>query len=333
MPTAFISGISGQDGALLAAHLLGLGYQVIGSSRQPKDENTTWRLRKLDILDSVQLVKADVSKSHLLDQFKPDELYNLEGQSSVASSFASPHETISSNGLCTLDWLDAIRLSGQAIKFYQASSAEIYGHSKDFSRSEHSPLHPRSPYAVSKLFSHFMTINYREAYQLFACCGILFNHESSLRGGQFVTQKIASHVAQWHAGSEAPLNIGNIHAKRDWGHAKDFVQGMHLILQQERAEEFVLATGILHSVKDFIDIAFKTIGVDLSWEGEGLDEIAIHRKTGKTCVVIDPQFYRPTEMNQSLGNPTKAHNLLKWKPRHCFEELVEEMVEAQIANT
>lgn len=330
MPTAFISGITGQDGALLAEHLLRLGYEVCGSSRAPKDPERSWRLRRLGIADRIKLVASDVSKSHLLDQFHPDELYNLEGQSSVASSFNTPHDTIASNGLSTLDWLEAVRLFDKDVKFYQASSAEIFGASKDFSRGEASPLHPRSPYAVSKLFSHFMTVNYRESYQIFAACGILFNHESALRGQQFVTQKIATAAAKWKRAPGTVLSMGNIHVQRDWGHAKDFVRGMHAILQHPTPDDFVLATGVLHSVQDFINCAFRCIGVDLCWEGQGLDEKAFDRATGKLCVNIDPSFYRPSDMDCSLGNPIKARNLLRWHPQHHFEDVVREMVESHL---
>jgi GDPmannose 4,6-dehydratase len=330
MPLAFISGITGQDGSLLAQHLLALGYQVAGSSRSPKSPESLFRLKQLNIDQDLKVVGSDVSKAHLLDQFEPDELYNLEGQSSVAQSFKAPHDTIASNGLSTLDWLEGIRLSGKPVKFYQASSAEIFGASKDFSRGEASPLHPRSPYAVSKLFSHFMTVNYRESYHLFASCGILFNHESALRGQQFVTQKIATAAALWNKGERTPLSMGNIHVKRDWGHAKDFVRGMHLMLQQDQADDFVLATGVLHSVKDFIDTAFRCVDVNLEWENEGSKEKAIDKKTGELCVNINPEFYRTSDMDQSLGNPIKARNVLLWQPKFHFQDVVREMVLAHL---
>ena len=333
MPVAFISGISGQDGALLAEYLLSLGYKVAGSSRAPKNAENLWRLERLKIKHLVNVVGSEVSKPHLIDQFLPDELYNLEGQSSVAESFRSPHDTIVSNGISTVDWLEAIRLSERPIRFYQASSAEIFGASEDFSRGEASPVHPRSPYAVSKLFSHYLTVNYREAYNIFACCGILFNHESPLRGSQFVTQKIARSVAQWSCGQREPLQVGNIHVKRDWGHAKDFVRGMHAMLQQPRAEDFVLATGILHSVRDFIEAAFRVIDIDLIWQGEGLDEKAYDKKSAVLCVQVDARFYRPSDMDQSLGNPIKARNVLKWIPEVIFEKVVEEMVQSHLNNS
>ena len=330
MPTAFISGISGQDGAFLARLLLNLGYKVAGSSRAPKQVENLWRLDALKIRENVSVVSAEVSKPHLLDQFAPDELYNLEGQSSVAESFRSPHDTIISNGISTVDWLEAIRLSDRSIRFYQASSAEIFGASEDFSRGEASPVHPRSPYAVSKLFSHYLTVNYREAYNLFACCGILFNHESPLRGSQFVTQKIARLVAKWSQGHKEPLLVGNIHVKRDWGHAEDFVRGMHAMLQHSKADDFVLATGVLHSVQNFIDTAFLVIGIELVWRGEGLSEKAFDKKNGDLCVEVDARFYRPSDMEQSLGNPIKARNILNWIPQVSFEKVVEEMVQAHI---
>ncbi len=326
MRKAFISGISGQDGALLAEHLLEKGYRVFGSSRSPKDRKRLWRLEHLGILNELSVVGSNVAKPHLLDQFQPDEIYNLEGQSSVADSFKSPHETIVSNGISSLDWLEAVRLHESRVRFYQASSAEIFGASQDFSRGENSSVHPRSPYAVSKLFSHYITVNYREAYQLFASCGILFNHESSLRGPAFVTQKIAEAAARWSIGERKPLAVGNIHVKRDWGHAKDFVRGMALILQQPEPDDFVLATGELHSVKDFIDMAFGVIGVELCWEGEELKERAFEKSSGQPCVVVDEKYYRPSDMKQSLGNPLKARNTLSWKPKYRLGQVVEEMV-------
>jgi GDPmannose 4,6-dehydratase len=331
MPKAFISGLSGQDGALLADVLLKKGYEVVGSSRDPKDPTRLWRLDQLGIRNDIDVVASEVSKPHLLDQFQPDEIYNLEGQSSVADSFKQPHDTIVSNGISSLDWLEAVRLHGQHIKFYQASSAEIFGASKDFSRGENSPVHPRSPYAVSKLFSHYITVNYREAYGLYASCGILFNHESCLRGKQFVTQKIAQSAAQWSLGHREPLAVGNMYVKRDWGHAVDFVHGMYLILQQDQPDDYVLATGELHSVKDFIQLAFEVIGVALKWEGEGMDEVGIDQKTGELCVKVDAQFYRPSDMEQSLGNPIKARNVLNWKPKFQLEDVVQEMVQAHLA--
>lgn len=327
MKKAIIGGVSGQDGALLSKYLLENGYKVIGTSRSPNEVERLWRLEKLGVFDQVEVVHSDLQKSELLEKYCPDECYSLEGQSSVAESFITPHETIASNGLTTLDWLEAIRLSNQNIKFYQASSAEIFGTSSDFSRSENSPKHPRSPYAVSKLFSHYSTINYREAYNIYACCGILFNHESCLRGGQFVTQKIASSVANWKNGSGTPLQVGNIYVKRDWGHAKDFIRGMHSMLQQSEPDDYVLATGRLHTVKDFIENAFSVTGIRLEWEGEGLEERAIDQSSGKVCVKVNEKFYRPSDMEQSLGNPIKARNILGWKPEYSFNQVIEEMVQ------
>jgi len=331
MKTAFVSGITGQDGALLARHLLKEGYRVVGSSRHPEDSSRRWRLHDLGIDQDLELVESSLAKASLIKRFKPDEVYNLEGQSSVAASFREPHETIASNGLSTLDWLESIRNSQAGVRFYQASSAEIYGASNDFSRDEGSRFHPRSPYAVSKLFSHFSTVNYREAYGLFACCGILFNHESRYRGEAFVTQKITRQAARWKRGDTSPLVMGNIHVKRDWGHAEDFVKGMHTMLQQKEATDFVLATGVLHSVKDFIQVAYELAGVELMWEGEGLEERARDRRSAKVCVEISKEFFRPSDMEQSLGNPLKAFNVLKWRPTISFEKLIEEMVEHHLS--
>jgi GDPmannose 4,6-dehydratase len=331
MKTAFISGVTGQDGALLARYLLNLGYEVKGSSRNPADLSRRYRLESMGIDGQLEVLPQSEEKGSILARFKPDEVYNLEGQSSVAASFKSPHETIASNGLSTLDWLESIRQDGGGTRFYQASSAEIFGASRSFSRDETSHFHPRSPYAVSKLFSHFSTVNYREAYGLYACCGILFNHESLYRGEAFVTQKIARQAAQWKLGEKSPLVMGNIHVKRDWGHADDFVKGMHAMLQQDVASDFVLATGVLHSVKDFIDVAYEIVGTELEWDGEGLSERGIDRKSGELCVEISEEFFRPADMEQSLGNPLKAFNSLDWKPTIPFEKIVEEMVEHHLS--
>lgn len=324
--TAIIGGISGQDGSLLAKHLFDQGFKVIGTSRDPSANKRFWRLSFLGILDKVEIIDGAREKIKVINKYNPDECYNLEGQSSVAESFETPHDTIASNGLTTLDWLEAIRLSGCNTKFYQASSAEIFGTSRDFSRSEISPIHPRSPYAVSKLFSHYSTVNYREAYDIFACCGILFNHESPLRGNQFVTQKITNAVAEWKLGKQEPLEVGNIYVKRDWGHAKDFVEGMRLMLQQEKPDDYVLATGKLHSVKDFIDKAFAVVDISLKWQGEGLTEEAYDSKSGKLCVKVSEKYYRPSDMEQSLGNPIKAKNVLGWKTKYDLNDVIEEMV-------
>jgi GDPmannose 4,6-dehydratase len=333
MRTAFVSGVTGQDGALLARFLLGNGYKVAGSSREPDDQSRHWRLQSMGILSELTLIPQSREKSSVMDEFEPEEVYNLEGQSSVAASFKSPHETIASNGLSTLDWLESIRKKGSQTRFYQASSSEIFGASDAFSRDETSKFHPRSPYAVSKLFSHFSTVNYREAYGLYACSGILFNHESPYRGEAFVTQKITTHAAKWKQGDHSPLVMGNIHVKRDWGHAEDFVRGMHAMLQQEVASDYVLATGVLHSVKDFIEVAFGLAGAKLDWSGEGLTEKATDRISGKTCVEISAEFFRPADMEQSLGNPIKALNSLGWKPTVPFEKIVEEMVESHLSGT
>lgn len=326
---ALISGISGQDGALLARHLLGLGYEIIGASRSPEDRGRLFRLDQLGILNQVTMVSIDTDRQTLLQEHQPTELYILEGQSSVAHSFQVPHETIASNGLSTLDWLEAVRLLDFSLRLYQASSAEIFGASSAFSREETSPIHPRSPYAVSKLFSHFATINYREAYGLFACCGILFNHESALRGPQFVTQKIARGAATWKLGKREPLQLGNLNASRDWGHAEDFVRGMHLMLQAPEPDDYVLSTGQLHSVRDFVNSAYASIGEELRWDGSGVEEKAYTAK-GELCVEVSETFFRPSDMQHSLGNSIKARNRLGWKPTIDFDQLVAEMVSSHL---
>ena len=326
MKTAIITGITGQDGAYLAKLLLSKNYKVIGLSRKPKDASTLWRLNKLQIIDNLILLSSDIKSLTLLKEYAPDEVYHLAGQSSVASSFLKPFVTINSNGLQALNWLEAIREVNCGTKFYNASSSEIFGKSDRFSRDEKSSYHPRSPYAVAKLLSHFTTINYREAYKIFACNGILFNHESSLRGKEFVTQKIAENIVDIHKKRIDCFEIGNLSAKRDWGHALDYVYGMYLVLQNEIADDFVLATGVLTSVREFITKAFKVVNINIIWEGSGLDEIGRCSQTNSILVKVNKKFFRPTDFEHSLGNPLKAKNILKWEPKIKLDELLEEMI-------
>lgn len=332
MKKAIITGISGQDGAYLAALLREKSYQVIGTSRTPGERSTFHRLDFLNIYSDVTIISCLKNCEEIIETYSPDEVYNLEGQSSVARSFSSPFETISSNGYSTLGWLEAIRTVNPAVKFYQASSSEIFGVTNSFSKDERSSYHPRSPYAVSKLFSHFTTVNYRESYNIFACCGILFNHESPLRGEQFVTQKIVKAAVDIENGDLDCLHVGNISAQRDWGHARDYVKGMYLMMQHDVAEDFVLATGKLHSVKDFIVEAFRETGIELDWEGEGVDAKAICLETGKVLVKVDPEFFRPADIGKSLGNPLKANNMLGWYTESDFQTVVQEMIKHQRKN-
>ncbi|HJO92897.1 MAG TPA: GDP-mannose 4,6-dehydratase [Victivallales bacterium] len=330
MRTAIITGISGQDGALLAHLLLNQQYNVIGTSRDSLDRKRFWRLDKLNIYDKIKLITDSTEK--IIQDFHPDEVYHLAGQSSVAKSFDLPFKTIKSNGFSTLEWLEAIRKYSKSTRFYHASSSEIFGTTNNYSRDESANYHPRSPYAVSKLFSHFTTINYREAYELFASCGILFNHESFLRSEYFVTSKISKGVANIAKNKQDSIEIGNLSIKRDWGHAKDYVKGMYLILQHNKPDDFVLATGRLHTIRDFFTLAFKVANINIEWKGEGAKELGVCSKSGKMLVKVNPKFYRPADINQSLGNSLKAQNKLGWKIEHTFEDIVSEMVNYELNN-
>ena len=324
--TALITGISGQDGAFLSELLLDKGYEIVGTSRTPEDMSLFWRLEKLKILDNVRIVSSDISCKDLIDSYKPNEIYHLAGQSSVGESFKKPFVTIYSSGFKTLDWLEAIRIKDPTIKFYNASSSEIFGEIERFSKDEQTGYHPRSPYAVAKLFSHFTTINYREAYNLFACNGILFNHESSIRGAKFVTQKIARCVAEISQNKRDSFDIGNLDSKRDWGHAKDYVVGMHLMMHADVPDDFVLATGNLTSVREFIEKAFEIVDIEIIWSGKDIDEIGLDKKTGKILVRVNKTFYRPSDLGHSLGNSAKARNLLNWRPKISLDEIIKEMI-------
>ena len=324
-----ITGVSGQDGSFLAKLLITEGYEVYGTTR--RKETDFWRLRELGILDKLEIISSEENQiSDLIRNLEPNEIYNLAGQSSVANSFNQPFETISSNGLLTLEILECIRNMRKQIKFYQASSSEIFGESGNYSKDEITSIHPRSPYAVSKLFSHWITVNYREDYNLFACCGILFNPESELRGDQFVTRKISKTVAKIKLGKSDCLYIGNMHVKRDWGYAPDYVFGMYKMMQANTAEDYVLATGKLHSLKEFIELSFLAINKKIKWNGSDLDEVGIDCETGQILVKVDPKFFRPTDLSHSLGNPLKANNFLDWHNTKSLAEITSLMVQADI---
>ena len=313
---ALITGISGQDGAYLAQFLLDKGYQVFGLQTR-RGSDTLWRLRYLSVLDRVTLVDGDLadlsSLARALRQAEPDELYNLAAQSFVATSWHQPLLTAKVTGLGALNVLEAVRLSGAPIRFYQASSSEMFGKVRATPQNENTPFYPRSPYGVAKLFAHWSTVNYRESFNLHASSGILFNHESPLRGLEFVTRKITDGVARIHRGQQSELRLGNLDAKRDWGFAGDFVEAMWLMLQQEQPSDFVVATGQSVSVRDFCRLAFAA--VDRDYEQH---------------VVVDPQFYRPAEVDMLLGDAGKAHRQLGWQPRTSLEQLVTMMVRADL---
>lgn len=337
MKTALITGVTGQDGAYLAEFLINKGYTVHGIKRRssllntaridhlyqdPHEKDLRLILHYGDMTDSTSLIR-------IIQQTKPDEIYNLAAQSHVSVSFEEPEYTANSDALGALRILEAIRILGfeEKTKFYQASTSELYGLVQETPQKETTPFYPRSPYAVSKLYAYWITVNYREAYNMFACNGILFNHESPIRGETFVTRKITRGLARIKCGLEECLYLGNINAKRDWGHAKDYVEMQWLMLQQEQPEDFVIATGEQHSVREFINLAAKEINLELHWEGEGINEKA-YSNDGVCRIAIDPRYFRPTEVETLLGDASKARQKLGWKPRIKFHELVEEMIRA-----
>ncbi len=340
MKKALITGITGQDGSYLAELLLKKGYEVHGIIRRSSSFNTE-RIDHLYQDSHVHGTKlflhygdlADSSSvSRLIERVQPDEIYNLGAQSHVRVSFDVPEYTGDVDGIGTLRILDAIKESGIKTKFYQASSSELYGKVQEVPQKETTPFYPRSPYAVAKLYAYWITVNYRESYNLFACNGILFNHESPRRGETFVTRKITRGLSKIVTGKDDCLYLGNLDAKRDWGYAKDYVEGMWLMLQQEKPADFVLATGEMHSVREFIEECCKILGIDLIWKGKGEKEVGIDKKTKKEIIKIDPKYFRPAEVEQLLGDPSKAKKLLKWKPKTTFKDLVKIMVEADLKN-
>lgn len=335
---ALVTGVTGQDGAYLSEFLLEKGYEVHGVKRRASsfntdridhlyrdkhEEDSRFHLHYGDLTDSSNLIR-------IIQEVQPDEIYNLAAQSHVKVSFETPEYTANADGLGTLRLLEAIRILGLAgkTKFYQASTSELYGMVQEVPQRETTPFYPRSPYAAAKLYAYWITVNYREAYGMFACNGILFNHESPLRGETFVTRKITRAAARIRLGLQDKLYLGNLDAKRDWGYAKDYVHAMWLMLQQEVPDDFVIATGETHSVREFVELAFAENGLDLEWQGQGAEEVGIHRQTGKVLVAIDPAYFRPTEVDLLLGNPEKAKRVLGWEPSCTFSELVRLMVRA-----
>ena len=330
-----ISGITGQDGSYLAELLLQKGYEVHGIIRRSSSFNTgriDHIINNKEYRDRFFFHHGDVTDTsnlnRIIEKVKPDEIYNLAAQSHVKVSFDLPDYTAQVDALGTLRFLDAIRETGVETKFYQASTSELYGKAQQVPQNETTPFYPRSPYGVAKLYGYWIIINYREAYNLFACNGILFNHESPRRGETFVTRKITRAAARIKAGVQDNLYLGNLNAKRDWGYAPEYVEGMWRMLQQDKPRDYVLATGETNSVKDFVDIAFKELNLDLEWEGEGLNEKGIEKNTGKERVLIDPDYYRPTEVEILKGDASKAKKELGWSPKVKFEELVSIMVKA-----
>ena len=332
---ALITGVTGQDGAYLAELLINKGYIVHGIKRRTSLFNTDridhlyhdrheqgvrFFLHHGDLTDSSSLIR-------IIQQTQPDEIYNLAAQSHVAVSFEEPEYTANSDGLGALRILEAIRILGleKKTRFYQASTSELYGLVQEIPQKETTPFYPRSPYAVAKLYAYWITVNYREAYGIYACNGILFNHESPVRGETFVTRKITRALARIKLGLQETLYLGNMEAKRDWGHAKDYVEMQWLMLQQDHPEDFVIATGVQYSVRDFVNAAAKELGMHISWQGTGVDEKGYDGR-GKCIIAVDPHYFRPTEVETLLGDPTKAKEKLGWIPRTTFDELVAEMV-------
>ena len=327
---ALITGINGQDGAYLSKLLLDKGYKVYGTCRRSTSERFT-RLKILGVFDKVHLYDFDLLEvsniQKIIKEIMPDEIYNLAAQSFVPSSFTVPIVTADINALGTLRILDAIHLINKKIKFYQASTSEMFGKVKEIPQNESTPFHPRSPYGVSKLFAHWITINYRESYNMYACCGILFNHESPLRGDEFVTKKITSTLSNIKNGSNEILNVGNIYAKRDWGFAGDYVEAMWLMIQQKEVDDYVISTGNTYLVKDFIDLTLTYLKFDYKWIGKGLEQRVINNDTGRILVKINKKFFRPAEVDLLIGNSNKAKKKLKWKPKTSIKKLVKLMVD------
>jgi GDPmannose 4,6-dehydratase len=346
---ALITGITGQDGAYLSELLLNKGYEVHGIKRRsslfnteridhlyqdPHEKNVHLKLHYGDLTDSTNLIR-------IIQEVQPDEIYNLAAMSHVHVSFETPEYTANADGIGMLRILEAVRLLGltKKVKVYQASTSELYGLVQEVPQSERTPFYPRSPYAVAKLYAYWITVNYREAYNMFAANGILFNHESPLRGETFVTRKITRGVGKIALGLQDKIYLGNLDAKRDWGHAKDYVEAMWLILQQEKPEDYVIATGVTTAVRDFVRMAFAEIGVELEFKGKNEKEVGVVASSkhpdyllpvGKEVVAIDPRYYRPTEVDLLIGDPSKAHKQLGWKPKYDLSMLVKEMVEADI---
>ena len=340
MKTALITGITGQDGAYLAELLLKKGYEVHGIKRRsslfntaridhlyqdPHEENVRLHLHYGDLTDATNLIRV-------IQEVQPDEIYNLAAQSHVKVSFETPEYTANSDALGTLRLLEAIRILGleKKTRFYQASTSELYGKASEVPQNEKTPFYPRSPYAAAKLYAYWVTVNYREAYGIFASNGILFNHESPIRGETFVTRKITRAASRIKLGLQEKVYLGNLDAKRDWGHARDYVEAMWKILQHDEPDDFVIATGETHSVREFAELAFREVGFDIQWQGSGIEEKGIDSKTGKVLIQIDPKYFRPTEVDILQGDASKAREKLGWKPKISFKQLVSEMVKEDL---
>ncbi len=337
MKKALITGITGQDGSYLAEFLLEKGYQVHGIKRRSSSFNTqridhlyvdlheaniNFKLHYGDLTDSTNIIR-------IIQEVQPDEIYNLGAMSHVKVSFDSPEYVANVDAIGTLRILEAVRILGltKKTKIYQASTSELYGLVQEVPQNEDTPFYPRSPYGVAKLYGFWIIKNYREAYNMFACNGILFNHESPRRGETFVSRKITRAVVSIKKGKQKKIYLGNLNAKRDWGHAKDYIEGMWMILQQDKPQDFVLATGVMHTVRECVELAFSYVGIKIKWEGSGINEKGIDKETGKVLVEVDPHYFRPAEVSELLGDASKANKILGWKPNYTFENLIKEMVE------
>jgi len=335
MKKAIITGITGQDAAYLAELLLTKGYEVYGTYRRTSSVNF-WRIEELGIQDHehLHLIEYDLTDQansvHMVKDIRPDEIYNLAAQSFVGVSFDQPLATAHITGLGCVHLLEAIRIVDPGIRFYQASTSEMFGKVQEVPQTEHTPFWPRSPYGAAKMYAHWMVVNYRESYDMFAASGILFNHESPLRGKEFVTRKITDAVARIKLGKLDTLELGNMDAKRDWGFAKDYIEGMYLMLQADKADTYVLATNRTETVRDFVTMAFRAVGIELEFQGEEEEEVAIDKATGKTVVKVNRKYYRPAEVDLLIGDPKKAKQELGWEPKTTLEELCAMMVEADL---
>ncbi|MFR8013647.1 GDP-mannose 4,6-dehydratase [Parasutterella sp.] len=335
MKKAFITGITGQDGAYLSKLLIEKGYEVVGGVRRLSSQNL-WRLEEVNVLghERLKLIDFDLTDPmnafRVMDKEHPDEVYNLAAQSFVGVSFEEPYSTAQATGLGALNLLEAIREVDTKIKYYQASTSELFGKVQEIPQTESTPFYPRSPYGVAKLYAHWLTINYRESYDIFASCGILFNHESPLRGLEFVTRKITHAVAMIKHGKQQFLELGNLDAKRDWGFAGDYVEGMWKILQASEPDTFVLATGITTPVRDFVKWAFKDAGIEISFQGTGINEVGIDTSTGKTLVKVSEKYFRPSEVDLLIGDPAKSKIQLDWMPKVGPRELCKMMVQSDL---
>ena len=327
---ALITGITGQDGAYLAEFLIRKGYKVYGAVRRTSSVNTS-RLSYIGVLDKIEIVSMDIAEitniQRLIERIEPDEIYNLAAQSFVKTSYEQPIYTSDIDGIGVTRLLETIRNLGGKPKFYQASTSEMFGKVHESPQNEKTPFYPRSPYGIAKLYSHWMTINYREAWNIHACSGILFNHESPLRGTEFVTRKISQGMAQIALKKIKKINLGNLNAERDWGFAGDYVEAMWLMLQKDKPDDYVIATGETHSVRDFVQIAANSIDIDIEWNNEGNNEVGVCKKTGNTIISVDKQYTRPSETDHLLGDASKAKENLGWKPSVNFQSLVNMMVE------